>query len=233
MHISSIDLTLKRINEIKTTFEPNCDEALPTRKFDNALSRALQLSESMNDSDYIMSPHSKDYKYSSLQGDIENIITRHAKLNNLDPALVEAVVKAESNFNPQAISPAGAEGLMQLMPGTASALGVSNPLDPEQNIAGGTTYLRNMIDKFGSVPLALAAYNAGPAAVEKYGGIPPYKETQNYVKKIMSYRTNHNEMTALDKYKKVALPEVPPVPIPEYAVKSELLGAKLAPPEDM
>jgi soluble lytic murein transglycosylase-like protein len=95
-------------------------------------------------------------------------------------------VSQESGFNPTARSGAGALGLTQLMPGTASALGVTNPLDPAQSLQGGAKYLREQLDRFGGdEKLALAAYNAGPGAVQKYGGVPPYAETQNYVNSVM------------------------------------------------
>jgi soluble lytic murein transglycosylase-like protein len=113
-------------------------------------------------------------------------INAAAASNGIDPALLKGLVSQESGFNPNAQSGAGAVGLTQLMPGTASSLGVTNPLDPAQSLQGGAKYLREQLDRFGGdETLALAAYNAGPGAVQKYGGVPPYAETQNYVKSVM------------------------------------------------
>jgi soluble lytic murein transglycosylase-like protein len=118
---------------------------------------------------------------------IRSMIVQAARSHNVDPALFDALIQTESDYNPLCRSSAGAMGLSQLMPETAKSVGVSDPFDPMQSLNGGAAYLRQMLDHFGNVEAALAAYNAGPGAVEKAGGaVPAYPETQNYVKKIMS-----------------------------------------------
>lgn len=129
---------------------------------------------------------------SATMDQINSAIDTYAEKYDVNPNLIRAIIKQESNFNTSAYSSAGAQGLMQLMPGTAAGLGV-NPWSINGNIEGGTKYIKQQLDKFGSLELALAAYNAGPGAVSKYGGIPPYNETQNYVQKVIGYFNDYEE----------------------------------------
>lgn len=126
---------------------------------------------------------------------IDSLVNDNAQAQDVDPALIKAIIANESGFNANATSNVGAQGLMQLMPGTAAGLGVTDAYDPAQNVAGGTKYIKGLLQRFnGDVRLAVAAYNAGPGAVEKYDGVPPYAETQNYVQNVLSsyakYRGN-------------------------------------------
>ncbi|MFN3921904.1 MAG: lytic transglycosylase domain-containing protein [Caldimicrobium sp.] len=138
-----------------------------------------------------------DFNEEALAHRFEKIFAEVAKQFDLDPYLLKAIAKVESNFNPKAVSPKGAMGVMQLIPATAQLVGVSDPFDPIENIYGGAKYLRWLLDEFGDLRLSLAAYNAGPEAVRQYRGVPPYAETVNYVKKVLYF---------YDLYKKTLLP---------------------------
>ena len=131
-------------------------------------------------------PELRDYAKPS-KPQLLSMISQIARKHGVDEKLVNAVIKQESGFNTKATSHCGAMGLMQLMPGTARGLGVTDPYNPVQNVEGGVKYLKNLLSKYnGNIILALAAYNAGSGAVDKYDGVPPYAETQNYVKKILA-----------------------------------------------
>jgi len=124
-----------------------------------------------------------------------DIIRANARTYRLEEALVKAVIKAESNYNPQSLSNKGAQGLMQLIPDTARLMKVRDPFDPAENIRGGSNYLRLMLDQFGgNIDLALAAYNAGPNAVLRHGGIPPYAETREYVQRVRRYLEQYRQV---------------------------------------
>jgi len=143
-------------------------------KKDRQLRTKLQLAGSVNPAEY------------------EQIISACATKYGVNPSLIKAVIHAESGYNPNAVSRKGASGLMQLMPGTARLLKVSNSFDPKDNVEGGVKYLRFLLDTFrGDVPLAVAAYNAGLNKVAKYGGIPPYNETRTYVNRVLSYMQSY------------------------------------------
>jgi soluble lytic murein transglycosylase-like protein len=130
--------------------------------------------------------------FSKNPDEFDPIINTLSSEYGVDKSLVKAVIQAESGYNPNAVSPKGASGLMQLMPETARDLKVSNTFNPTDNIRGGVRYLRFLLDTFkGDVSLALAAYNAGLAKVSKYGGIPPYEETRNYVSRVLSYQKSY------------------------------------------
>ncbi len=136
---------------------------------------------------YIKEGSRKKIKRFKGYGRYDSIISVASRRYGVESNLIKAIIKAESDFNPRAVSKKGAKGLMQIMPENYRDLGIINPFDPRQNIMGGTKYFRRMYNKYKKTSLALAAYNAGPTAVDKHKGVPPYKETKAYIKKVMKY----------------------------------------------
>ncbi len=152
-----------------------------------SLNSALEELQNTRQVEEIQVPPLNIDKTSANKSQILSMISQIADKHGVDQDLIKAVIKQESGFNTRAKSKAGAMGLMQLMPATAASLGVKDPFNPVQNVEGGTRYLKSMLDKYnGNIILALAAYNAGPGAVDKYDGVPPYKETQNYIRNILA-----------------------------------------------
>lgn len=182
MEITGLDITLQRINSIEQQFQKLSGEtAKPDKDFQSILDSSMQNKNSFSGEDVSKS-------------EINGLIDEYSQKNGLDADFVRAVVKQESGFNEHATSRCGAAGLMQLMPGTAKGLGVKNPYDAEDNVRGGTKMLANLLKTYGGKKdLALAAYNAGGGAVKKYGGIPPYGETQRYVKNVLNIYNRYKE----------------------------------------
>ena len=148
---------------------------------------ASLVSQAMNPQEQISAPAPASATAPVAPAEIDRLVGANAGAWGVDPALVKAIIANESGFDPSATSKTGAQGLMQLEPTTAAQLGVNDAYNPAQNIWGGTRYIKGLLDRYhGDMRLAVAAYNAGPGAVEKYGGVPPYAETQNYVANVLA-----------------------------------------------
>lgn len=174
---------MARINEIKSRFGLNKTnvikpETVKDKSFSQMTDEAVNL---LNNENGIYE------EGSATKSDIDKLVNYYSQKKGVPASLVHSVIKAESDYNSEAISPKGAMGLMQLMPETAMGLGVENPFNPEENIKGGVTLLKSLLDNYkGDYKLALAAYNAGQTKVDKAGGVPDFKETREYVKKVMN-----------------------------------------------
>jgi soluble lytic murein transglycosylase-like protein len=194
----SIAVAVARVNEIEAMLaqasgaQPATQPAAAT-SFRDQLQQAGGAGLDLSQTGGVTAP---DASGGPVDGQFSEQINAAARQYGIDPALLKGLIRQESNFNPNARSAAGAAGLCQLMPGTAAALGCSNPLDPAQAIDAGARYLRQQLDAFGGDPRkALAAYNAGPGAVKRYGGVPPYGETQNYVRSVMAFADQYRRQT--------------------------------------
>lgn len=180
----------QRINNIENQLNPKTESVYTNQTFVDALKKSMsernvfRIQNETLDAPPNVRSISSTPTYTREQ--LGNIVSNISAKYNVDEKLVNAVIRQESGFNVKAKSKAGAMGLMQLMPATARGLGVKDPYNPVQNIEGGVKYLSNLLKKYnGNIVLALAAYNAGSGAVDKYSGVPPYRETQNYVKSIL------------------------------------------------
>ena len=192
MQIEGLNSIIHRIDELNMRFgintanyQENVNKTAAAGGVEQEKPQRLENGSFATELDKAMSMESRGAVGLNISGDTNSMIKEAAARYQVDPRLVAAVAQTESGGNQEAVSPAGAVGVMQLMPETAAGLGV-NPYDKRQNIEGGAKYLRQMMDTFGGdVQKAVAAYNAGPQAVKEYNGIPPYRETQDYVNKVL------------------------------------------------
>lgn len=192
MQIEGLNSIIHRIDELNmrfgintTSYQENVNKTAAAVGVEQEKPQRLENGSFATELDKAMSMESRGAVGLNISGDTNSLIKEAAARYQVDPRLVAAVAQTESGGNQEAVSPAGAVGVMQLMPETAAGLGV-NPYDKRQNIEGGAKYLRQMMDTFGGdVQKAVAAYNAGPQAVKEYNGIPPYRETQDYVNKVL------------------------------------------------
>lgn len=199
MDFTSIQNVLLRIKEIKNKFGANYEEwAVGEDTFDTYLQGEVQKIEeqknnaqtqSVNEQNSVLNPVNEKNTYNNamdVKDKVSLLADKYSQKYGVDKNLILSIIEAESGFNPEAVSPKGALGLMQLMPSTAEMLGVKNPLSPEENLDGGVKYLKGLIDNYqGNLPLALSAYNTGSGNVKKYGGVPPFSETKNYIEKVL------------------------------------------------